>query len=40
MPLEVTWDEEIQADINTHQGLLQQLALGVDDENTKHTVDC
>ncbi|RLN29423.1 hypothetical protein C2845_PM05G19020 [Panicum miliaceum] len=35
MPSEVTWDEEMQDDIDTHEGLLQQLALGVDDENTK-----
>ncbi|PAN10779.2 hypothetical protein PAHAL_2G117700 [Panicum hallii] len=31
----VTWDEEMQDDIDTHEGLLQQLALGVDDKNTK-----
>jgi len=36
MPLEVTWDEEMQDDINTHEGLLQQLALGVDAELLQH----
>jgi len=36
MPLEVTWDEEMQADINTHEDLLQQLALGVDAELLQH----
>jgi len=36
MPLEVTWDEEMQADINTHEGLLQQLILGVDAELLQH----
>ncbi|XP_022680754.1 uncharacterized protein LOC101772266 [Setaria italica] len=35
MPFEVTWDEEMLDDIDTHEGLLQQLALGVDGENTK-----
>ena len=34
MCVKVTWDE-MQDDIDTHEGLLQQLALGVDDENTK-----
>ncbi|CAN6311813.1 unnamed protein product [Urochloa humidicola] len=31
----VRWDEEMQDSIDVHEGLLQQLALGVDDENTK-----
>jgi hypothetical protein len=35
MPFEVTWDEEMQDDTDTHEGILQQLALGVDDGNTK-----
>lgn len=38
MPLEVRWDEEMQSDIDTHESLLQQLNLSVDEEKTKHTV--
>jgi hypothetical protein len=38
MPPEVRWDEEMQSDIDTHESLLQQLNLSVDDEKTKHTV--
>jgi len=39
MPSEVTWDEEMQDDIDTHEDLLQLLVLGVDGDNTKCKVE-
>jgi len=39
---QVTWDAEMQLGIDTHEGLLKQLALGrsyMDEEKTTHMVE-